>query len=146
MWEFRHAETTTALPQQVWARYANPAAWPQWDHEISHVSVQGAMAVGSRGRLKPVKGPATSFVFTEITPGASFTNVTQLPLARVTVDHRIEAIDTGTRFIHTVTITGPLSPLFGRIIGKNIAAGLPSAMRALAELAETSAAPTSTNQ
>lgn len=107
MWMFEHTETTSASPAQLWAHYAEPATWPEWDHETAAVTVEGPLAVGTRGTLKPVKGPATPFTFT-----------------------------------HSVTINGPLSPLFARVIGKKVAAGLPTAMRQLARLAETGVDPT----
>ena len=140
MWIFEHAETTSATPHQLWALYAEPATWPQWDHEIAEVTIEGPVAVGNRGRLKPVIGPSASFTFTEINPGVGFTNVTGLPLARLTLAHHIEAAASGSRFTHHVTITGPFGPLFARLLGRRLAAGLPPAMRNLARLAE--AAPT----
>lgn len=141
MWAFEHTETTSATPAQLWARYAEPATWPEWDHETASVTVEGPMAVGTRGKLKPVKGPAASFIFTEVAPEVGFTDVSRLPLARLTLAHHIEPTDTGSRFTHCVTITGPLAPLFARVIGTTIAAGLPTAMRALGRLAEAAPAP-----
>jgi len=140
MWTFEHTETTTATPAQVWARYAEPVTWPEWDPETAAVTLQGPFEAGTRGTLKPVKGPATRFTLTEVTPHVGFTDVSRLPLARLTFTHRIDPTPTGSRFTHHVTLHGPLSPLFARIIGKNIAS-LPAAMRALALLAET-ASPT----
>jgi hypothetical protein len=139
MWTVEHTETTSASPAQLWARYAEPATWPEWDHETAAVTVQGRVAVGTRGTLKPVKGPATPFTFTEVTPEVGFTDVSRLPLARLTFTHLIVPTPTGSRFTHRVTINGPLSPLFARVIGRTIAAGLPTAMRQLARLAETAA-------
>ena len=137
MWTFEHSETTSATPAQIWARYVEPSTWPQWDHETATVTIEGPFAVGTRGRLKPVKGPAAPFAFTEVTPEVSFTDVSRLPLARLTFSHLIEPIPTGSRFTHRIEITGPLSPLFARVIGSNIAASLPTAMKQLARLAET---------
>lgn len=37
MWAFEHTETTSATPDQLWARYIEPATWPQWDHGIAAV-------------------------------------------------------------------------------------------------------------
>lgn len=136
MWTFEHTELTSATPPQLWACYAEPTTWPEWDQETARVSVQGPMAVGTRGTLKPVKGPATPFTFTEVIPGVGFTDVSRLPLARLTFAHHIEPTATGSRFTHRVTITGPLSPLFARVIGRKVAASLPAAMRALARFAE----------
>jgi ligand-binding SRPBCC domain-containing protein len=138
MWSFENTETTTATPAAVWARYAEPTTWPEWDHEIEKVTVEGPLAVGTRGTLKPVGGPLTRFAYTQVEPGVSFTDVTKLPLARLTFRHRIEPTAEGCRFTHQVSITGPLSWLFARIIGRKIEAGLATAMRALAAMAERS--------
>lgn len=146
MWSFEPTETTGATPAQLWARYAEPATWPEWDAETSKVTAQGPIAAGTRGTLKPTKGPTAAFTFTEVTPEVGFTDVTRLPLARLTFVHHIEPIATGSRFTHRATITGPLSPLFARVIGSKIAAGLPTAMRALARLAETRTTPGAANQ
>lgn len=140
MWTFEHTETTSAAPAQLWSRYEDPTTWPEWDHEIAAVTVHGPMAVGTRGTLKPVKGPAMTFTFSEVIGEVGFTDVSRLPLARLTFSHLIEQTATGSRFSHRVSISGPLSPVFARVIGKRIAAGLPGAMRELARLAETTAA------
>lgn len=136
MWSFEHTETTTASPAELWARYAEPVRWPEWDDEISNVTMDGVMAAGARGTLKPAKGPATPFTFTEVTPGIAFTDVSRLPLARLTFTHLIEPVGNGCRFTHGVRITGPLSPLFARVLGRRVATTLPAAMRKLAKLAE----------
>ena len=136
MWRFEHTETTSAAPEQVWARYVDPTTWPEWDHGTESVTIEGPFTVGARGRLKPNGGPATSFVVTEAEPGAGFADVTRLPLAKLWFRHRIEAGPGGTRFTHTATITGPLAPLFARLIGRTIAAEMPAAMAALGRLAQ----------
>lgn len=136
MWQFEHTQTSAASPKQLWTHYADPASWPNWDHDIAEVTIDGPIATGARGALKPTKGPRVSFVFSEVIPGVRFTNVCRLPLARLTFSHRIEASNTGTRFTHSAAITGPLSALFARIMGRDIATGMPTAMRVLARLAE----------
>ena len=139
MWEFMHTETTTATPQQLWRRYRDPGSWPEWDHGTERVTLNGPFAAGTTGELKPAGGPKTKFRVLEVTEGVSFTDVSYLPLAKMRFAHKIEPVDKGTRFTHHVTISGPLSPLFARVIGKKVAAGLPSAMRRLGDLAELEA-------
>ncbi|WP_432946241.1 SRPBCC family protein [Kribbella sp. CA-253562] len=135
MWHFEHTEQTSATPEQLWAHYSEPTAWPQWDHGTAEVTVEGPFVVGTRGTLKPAKGPKAAFVLTEVTPLVSFTDTTKLPLTTMEFAHRIEVIDGVTHFTHSVTMNGALTPLFSRLIGRTIAAELPDAMRALAELA-----------
>jgi len=141
MWTFEHTETTTATPRQLWAHYADPTRWPRWDHEVTAVTVDGPMATGTRGTLKPRRGPKSSFIFSDVDPEVCFTDVSRLPLASLTFVHRIEPTETGCRFMHRVSISGPLSPLFARIIGRSLQAELPTAMRTLARLAESSYQP-----
>jgi hypothetical protein len=135
MWSFEHTERTTAAAPRLWERYSDPASWPDWDHETESVTLDGPFAAGTRGRLKPKAGPATKFEIVEVTDGRSFTDVSFLPLARMRFSHTIDPQPDGAAITHKVTITGPLSPLFGRLIGKKVAAELPGAMRRLGELA-----------
>jgi hypothetical protein len=136
MWEFTHTETTAATPAQLWSRYTDCGSWPEWDVETESVTLDGPFATGTTGTIKPVGAPKAKFRMAEVTKDVSFSDVTKLPLAKMHFTHNIESADDGTRFTHHVTITGPLSPLFGRVIGKKVAAGLPTAMRRLGELAE----------
>lgn len=137
MWTGEHTETTDASPAQVWARYADPRTWAEWDSAIERVTFTGPFEVGARGTLTPVGGPTTRFTLTRISPGAGFTDVARLPLARLSFDHRIEPDGAGSRLTHTVTITGLLSPVFARVIGRGVVRELPGAMQALARLART---------
>jgi len=135
MWEFRHTETTAATPEQLWKRYADPPTWPEWDHKTESVTLDGPFAVGTTGKLKPVGGPKTKFRLLEVTDRRSFTDVSFLPLAKMHFSHKIDPAAGGASITHTVKISGPLSPLFARVIGKKIAAELPRAMRRLGTLA-----------
>ncbi|WP_020525126.1 SRPBCC family protein [Catelliglobosispora koreensis] len=136
MFSFTHTEITAASPAQLWARYAVPETWAQWDHDVESATIGGPFANGTKGILKPAGGPKVRFELQDVIENMSFTDTSSLPLAKMTFAHRIEQSGTGARFTHSVKITGPSSFLFGRIIGKKIAAGLPGAMRALATLAE----------
>lgn len=136
MWTFEHTETTAATPEQLWQLYQDPTTWPEWDHQLEAVTVDGPFETGATGTIKPVGGPRTKFRMVEVTEKVSFTDVTRLPLATMRFDHRIEQGVGGTSFVHRVTITGPLSPLFARVVGRKVADDLPVAMRTLAARAE----------
>jgi hypothetical protein len=133
---FQHTEITTATPAQLWKKYSKPTQWPDWDHEVAAVTVDGPFVKGTRGTIKPTRGPKARFVVSELTPNVSFTDVTQLPLATMAFAHRIDVIDGVTHFTHHVTMTGSLSPVFSRLIGRGIVSELPKAMRTLAALTQ----------
>ena len=136
MWSFEHTEQTSASPEDLWQHYCQPTRWPEWDHGTVLVTVDGPLQEGTRGALKPAKGPKAAFTVTEVTPGVSFTDVTKLPLTTLEFAHVIEVVGGTTVFTHRVTMTGLLTPLFSRLVGRTIAADLPAAMRSLATLAE----------
>jgi hypothetical protein len=141
MWTFEHTETSSATPEQLWARYSQPATWPEWNQGMTEVAIDGPFATGTKGTLKPAHGPKTRFTLTDVEPLRIFTDVSALPMARLTFTHILEPAGAGVRFTHRATIRGTSSVLFARLIGKNIAANLPVSMRTLARLAEQTPSP-----
>ena len=61
----------------------------------------------------------------------------KLPLCKMYFEHKIDKIDNKTIIVtHTVSFIGFLSPIFGRIIGKNIKQSLPEVLESLKYKAE----------
>ena len=87
MWSTQFTEGTSATPAQLWRQYEDPLRWPEWDHDIKQVTIDGPLAVGARGRITPRGGPPAPFVVTRAVPQEGFTSVMRLPLARLTFDH-----------------------------------------------------------
>ena len=69
MWSFEHTEATKAPPERLWQRYSDRASWPEWDHGIKSVTLDGPFAVGSTGKVKPKGGLATKYEVLEVTEG-----------------------------------------------------------------------------
>lgn len=139
-WTTTHTVTSTASPHAIWARLADVPNWPDWDHGVDWVRLDGPLAPGTKGTLKPDGGPRTPFTVTEVDPGRRMTDVSRLPLARLTFEHTIAPTPQGgATLTHHVTITGPLKALFARLIGRDIAADLPETMGRLVALAEADA-------
>ncbi|WP_165486094.1 SRPBCC family protein [Frankia sp. Cppng1_Ct_nod] len=136
MWTFEHTETSSATAEQLWARYSQPATWPEWNTGMTDVALDDLFVPGAKGTLKPADGPRTRFTLTAVEPNRTFTAVSELPMARLTFVHVVEPLGAGIRFTHQATISGPSSLLFTRLVGKNIMATVPGSMRTLARLAE----------
>lgn len=134
-WTCEHTLVTPIAAGRVWARLADVETWAQWDPEVSWARLDAPLATGATGTLKPARGPKARFVVTRAEAGRRLTDVTTLPLGRLEFDHLLEEGAAGTRLTHRVTITGPLTPVFSRLIGSRAEATLPAAMAALAELA-----------
>jgi hypothetical protein len=137
VWTFEHTETTDASAQQLWSRWSAPLTWGEWDHSLREVTAVGPFDVGTRGTVRRVSGPRTTFVLTRVDELEGFTLMSPLPLGTLTLDHQITPGTEPLRFTHRVTITGAMALLFGRILGRRIAGDLPDSMRRLAGLSES---------
>ncbi|HEX8051388.1 MAG TPA: SRPBCC family protein [Thermoleophilaceae bacterium] len=142
-WTTEHTEYTSASPQRIWELWSDVSTWPLWDEGLERVTLDGPFAAGTKGRLKPAGGPAVGLELTDVRPGAGFSDVTRLPLARMRFEHSAVRDGERTRVTHRVTITGPGTPLFSRLIGRGIANDLPQTIGTLARMAaERDAVPT----
>lgn len=136
MWTTEVSVESQAAADQIWALYEDVARWGEWDQELESSSIQGAFITGARGKLKPRGAPSSAFVLTHVEPNRVFRDRTRLPLAVMEFEHMLSPIGPGTCITHRVKLTGLLAPLFARVIGRKIAAGLPRAVQKLAQLAE----------
>jgi hypothetical protein len=139
---FDHTVKTGAVPGDVCAVWADVARWPEWDVELEAASVEGGrLALGARVTLKPRRGPASRFVVSEFEPGEGYAFVTRLPLCDLVVRRRLgEGGDGDTAFTHEVSFVGPLSSLFGALLGGRLRAALPGVMENARRIAESQTA------
>lgn len=135
---FDHTVRTSAAPGDVWAVWADVPRWPEWDIELESASIEGGRFVlGARGTLRPRRGPASSFVVSEFEPEEGYAFATRLPLCELVVRRWLgESGDGGTTFTHEVSFVGPLSPLFGALLGGRFRAALPAVMENVRAIAE----------
>jgi hypothetical protein len=131
--------TSSAAPTAFFARWADMATWPEWNADTEWVRLDGPFAAGATGVLKPKGGPKTKFVVTTLDDG-EFTDVSLLAGARLTFRHLVSAAADGTTSVEvTVTLAGPLAPVWNLILGKGIGRTLQrdlDSLRAAAEAAE----------
>ncbi len=140
MWSTEHSENTPADAPTVWRLWSDVGGWSSWDSSVESAELDGAFAAGSRGRLAPHGARAVRFSIVEAVARERFVTECRPPLARLRFEHWLTSgPDGGTTITHRTTIIGPLSPLFARLIGRQIAADLPDAVPALARLAASQA-------
>jgi uncharacterized membrane protein len=136
MWSFEHQESTTASRAAVWNLWKDVSGWPSWDEGIASVTIDRDFGVGAKGKLKPAGGPAFPFEVTQVDDGLSFTDVTKLPLAKLTFQHELVEHEGTVVIRQQITIDGPLTALWKRVIGKGLEQDVPGTMRSLASAAE----------
>jgi hypothetical protein len=136
MWVFECAKTTTAAPAAVWERWTTPECWAEQDEGIEWARLRGQLAVGSTIELKPSHGPKTTVTISRLAAGTAFPTQGRLPGCRLTIDHEITAGEEVSEFTHRITMRGVTVPIFRRLFGNAMAAGLPAMLTNIARLAE----------
>ncbi len=114
-----HSIEVDAPRRQVFSLYADVGSWPAWDSETLAVQLP-ALRPGASGWLKPRQGPKANIRVSEVTPDTSFTVESRLPLCRMQFGHELDGEEGRTIVTHWVRFTGPLAPLFRRLIGRDI--------------------------
>jgi hypothetical protein len=140
-WSYSETVEVSVEPAHIWALWSKPESWPEWDKEIDWVAMKGPFIVGSKGRMKPKKGPEVGFELIQVVSNRSFVDRAQLPLTRLDFGHEYilpRKAGESAHITHTVEFRGLLAPLFGFLIGRNIKSHLRDAMLELAKLAQPS--------
>ena len=137
--EFKASITIQAPTSLIFKQYQNVAHWSVWDKDIKYATLDGDFTVGSKGIIKPHKGPKSRFILSKVTANQSFTTKTKLPLCCITFKHSLKETASGTRVTHHVMFSGLLSPIFGKLVGKDIQKGLPKALTGLKSVCESRA-------
>jgi hypothetical protein len=130
---------STASPAAFFDRWADMATWPDWNLDTEWVRLDGPFVEGATGQLKPKGGPKVNFVVERLVPGREFVDVSKLVGARLTFAHSVRQLDDGCEVSVTVTLTGPLAPLWRLVLAKGIAASAQPDLERLATRAEARA-------
>ena len=135
--QFEASTTINASAETIFALYADVAHWPSWDPDVKSASLQGRFASGAVGEVKPHGGPKSAVHFVEVVSNKSVHSECKLPLGKMRFDYELQASGGATQVTHRTTFTGPLAPLWGRLIGSGMKKSLPAALAGLKSKAES---------
>lgn len=132
----RVAATGRAGPEEVWARYAVPARWPEWSPQIRRVDTadpDAPVGVGTRGVVRGPVGAAVPFEVTEVDGAARrWTWRVRAGFVPLHLEHGVDPAGAGARA--WVRISGPFpmvaayAPL-AHLALRRLVADVPSADR-----------------
>ena len=128
--------TIDAMPEQIFAYYTDPNTWPLWDPELRAVSLPNGLRAGATGWLQPRQGPRARITVSAVDAPRGFTVTSKLPLCQMSFGHDLHPDGPHTQVTHNVAFSGPLAPLFRRLIGRGIAHGLPATLAGLKRVCE----------
>ncbi len=134
--KFEECVVIKAPIANVFAIYADVESWKKWDSDVQSSAIEGPFVSGALGTLQPTKGPKAKIVFKEVVPNSSFTVESKLPLCVMRFEHELSELDGQTLAVHRVIFEGVLSPVFGRLIGRQIKKGLPHTLMGLKRAVE----------
>lgn len=140
-WRRHYTHLTTATAEAVWKRWTTPEDWAVDDPDLRRADFAVPARVGAKGRVVNHGTPAQTFTFTELQPGVAMNFRISLPGAVLSFPHRMRQTPNGLSVTHGVEVSGPLAAVFGPLVGRRIAAGLPAVVRLVATnaLADTAA-------
>jgi hypothetical protein len=135
-WETTSSLDAEVAPATVWEKaYRDADAWPRWNAELKSARLDGPLAKGAEARIVFRTGLRLRFRVVEFEDGRLFTDEARLPGARMGHRHLVDPAGAGARLTNTIYIDGPLAGLWRRILGPAAARTLPSAQRAVVDLA-----------
>ena len=129
MWTRSHSIVTKeATKEQMWRLFADVNNWHTWDTGVEYASIEGAFEKVNYFTLKPKGGPKVRIQLHETVPGRKFVDLTNFPLAKMYGEHTFEETGEGLKITTTMTVTGPLTFLWKKVVAEKIADALPEEM------------------
>ena len=118
MFEAEHTAGSSAPASAVWARWADPERWPDWDPRVQSAQAAGPLAEGIEVRVKLRKGGTTRQRVAALEPGRRLVTEYALPGARVGHDRTVEARGPGSEVTHRLYVDGPLAGFWALMLGR----------------------------
>ena len=139
MWQHRFNASSPLSVDEIWPHLADVSRWPEIDQNIDWLRIDGEPKPGQAFKLKPKGGPVLTFTIGKFEVPCLYSDICRLPLAKMETVHRLIPDPQGTRIEVEISIVGPLAKVWGFIVGRKHAAGLPDQTARLLEFAGQSA-------
>jgi uncharacterized protein YndB with AHSA1/START domain len=120
-----HGKTmeANASPERVWRIWSDVTTWQDWNPDVLSVEIEGPFATGTTGHMTTRAGGRHAIALQAVQPGRSFRLETSpVPLGRFAFQCEVRQAGPGSSTIsQSVTIRGPLGPLYSAMMGRRIA-------------------------
>jgi hypothetical protein len=118
VFETTHSDRSNADPADIWALWADPARWPDWNQQLERVEFDSELSVGAEVRLKLRRGGTVRFTVTELEPDRLFVDEARFPGARLGHEHRLAPGKSSVEITHRVYLKGPLAGFWALMMGR----------------------------
>lgn len=118
MFEATHRERIAAAPESVWALWADPSRWPEWNPQFERAESPDELEAGADVRVKYRRGGTVVFELAALEPERALALEARFPGARLGHEHRLTPRGAEVEVQHRISVTGPLSGLWALMLGR----------------------------
>lgn len=125
MWSKTYSKKVKGLKaEQVWKVWTDLNQWHTWQSDIEYAKLEGEFKVGNTFFLKPKGGPRVNIEIIKVEPHRQFTDLTRFPGAKMYGSHKFVIHGDELEIKTTMSIEGPLSFLWRKIVAEDVANGM----------------------
>jgi hypothetical protein len=129
---------TEASPEAIWRIWSDVSTWPQWNPDVTAISLEGPFASGTTGSMTTRAGGTHGIRLTDVQPNSGFTIVTNpAPLSTFHFRCQVAPGAGASRISQGVGMTGPLGGLMSAMMGERVADGFTAILEGLKKRAES---------
>jgi Polyketide cyclase / dehydrase and lipid transport len=140
MADYGRSLETKAAPEAVWRLWSDTSTWPSWNPDVEEVRLDRPLSPGASGTMRTKSGGTHNVAITDVAPGRYFVLQSDgVPATKLLFKCEVIASSGGSRISQSVTLKGPLSFLFGPMMGGRIAQSFSPVLEGLSGAAERKA-------
>jgi len=125
MWSKTYSKKVQGLKaEQVWKVWTDLNQWHTWQSDIEYAKFEGEFKVGNTFLLKPKGGPKVNIEIIKVDPNRQFTDLTRFPGAKMYGSHEFVIHGDELEIKTTMSIEGPLSFVWRKIVAEGVANGM----------------------
>jgi uncharacterized protein YndB with AHSA1/START domain len=137
MASYGQSRETRAPADRVWRIWSDTSTWPSWNPDVQEVKLDRPLGNGATGTMRTNSGGTHNIAIRDVDPGRSFVLQSDgVPATRLLFKCEVAASGGGSKISQAVTLEGPLSFLFGPMMGGRIAKSFGPVLEGLATAAE----------
>lgn len=138
MWSKTYSKKVRGLKaEQVWKVWTDLNQWHTWQSDIEYAKLEGEFKAGNTFLLKPKGGPKVNIEIIKVEPNRQFTDLTRFPGAKMYGSHEFVIHGDELEIKTTMSIEGPLSYVWRKIVAEGVANGMMEQTENLIEKAKS---------
>jgi hypothetical protein len=121
VFEAETSQSTQTPATAIWARWINPARWPEWDPRVKSAEAEesdGKLEVGTQIKVRLAKGGTVRQHVVALEDGHRLVTEYALPGGRVGHEHVVSVRGPGSQVSHRLYVAGPLGGMWAVMLGR----------------------------